>query len=162
MFVALSASKNAFVSCGCDKNIIAWDVKSGKATHIFDVHDKDVNTVTFFPNDTTFASGSEDGTVRLFDLRTWGELNRFTLGGNQDPNAPGAVSPTSVAFSLSGRLLYASYTDGGCVIYDTLKTERKGDLRNAHDNKRITSIGVSGDGCALCTASWDALMKIWT
>jgi len=116
--------------------------------------------VHFFPNDFTFASGAEDGTVRLFDLRTWGELNRYAPQDN-NPAQP-ATSPTSLAFSSSGRLLFTSYTDGSFVIWDTLKADRKGEQRGAHENKRITSIGVSGDGCAFCTAAWDGLMKIWT
>jgi len=70
------------------------------------------------------------------------------------------VSPTSLAFSASGRMLFVSYTDGHVVIWDTLKAERKGELKD-HE-KRVTSIGVSGDGNALCSASWDAFMKIYT
>jgi len=159
MFVGLSHSKGQFVSCGCDKSIIAWDVKEGKPTHIFETHDKDVNVVQFFPNDTTFASGSEDGTARLFDLRTWGEVNRYSLPEPANKDAP-IVSPTSLAFSASGRLLIVAYTDGNCLIWDTLKSERKGEIKG-HE-KRITSIGTSGDGNALCTASWDTFMKIWT
>eukprot|EP01101_Sappina_pedata_P011491 TRINITY_DN7736_c0_g1_i1.p1 TRINITY_DN7736_c0_g1~~TRINITY_DN7736_c0_g1_i1.p1 ORF type:complete len:362 (-),score=153.81 TRINITY_DN7736_c0_g1_i1:206-1246(-) len=158
MFVALNKSKTHFVSCGCDHNIIGWDIKSGKATHIFDENETDVNTVTFFPNDHTFAAGTEEGNVILYDLRTHTELNRYSLPDN-NPNSP--ISPTSIAFSASGRLMFTSYTEGGCVIYDTLKAERKGELRSAHE-KRISSIGVSGDGNALCTASWDSFMKIWT
>jgi len=159
MFVALSHSKNTFVSCGCDKTIIGWDIRSGKNTHLFDAHTADVNVVQFFPNDFTFASGSEDGTTRLWDLRTWGELNRYVSEG-KDPNQQ--PSPTSLAFSQTGRLLFTSYTDSTLVIWDSLKAERKGDLGNKAHEKRITSIGVSGDGCALCTASWDTLMRIWT
>jgi guanine nucleotide-binding protein G(I)/G(S)/G(T) subunit beta-1 len=156
MFVALNKSKDTFVSCGCDYRAIAWDIKSGKATHLFDESESDVNTVTFFPNDHTFAAGTEDGHILLYDLRTWTELNRFTLG-----DANQAIAPTSIAFSQSGRLMFASYTDAPCTIWDTLKGDRKGELRNAHE-KRISSIGVSGDGNALCTASWDSFMKIWT
>jgi len=156
MFVALNNSKGAFVSCGCDHNIVGWDVKAGKSTHIVDSHDKDVNVVQFFPNDTTFASGSDDGTARIFDLRTWGELARYVPDG-KDPS----ITPTSLAFSITGRLMFVSYTDGSCFIYDTLKGEKKAEMTKPHD-KRITSIGVSGDGSALCTASWDTVMKIWT
>jgi len=156
MFVALSASNSTFVSCGCDHNIVGWDIKSGKSTHIVDCHDKDVNVVHFFPNDTTFVSGSDDGTVRIFDLRTWGELARFVPDG-KDPS----LTPTSLAFSSTGRLLFTSYSDGSCLVWDTLKGDKKHEIPKPHD-KRITSIGVSGDGCALCTASWDTTMKIWT
>jgi len=159
MFLALSNTKSTFVSSGCDHNIVAWDIKGGKSTHIIDCHDKDVNVVHFFPNDTTFASGSDDGTTRIFDLRTWGELARFAPEAKDPAQAP---CPTSLAFSQTGRLLFTSYTDNNMIIWDSLKGDRKGDLPNKAHDKRITSIGVSGDGCALCTASWDTFMKIWT
>jgi len=160
MFIAVSPSKNTFISCGCDKNIVGWDIRSGRPTHLFDVHDRDVNTVTFFPgNETTFVSGSDDGTVRMFDLRSWGEVNRYVIPNNGGENP---ISPTSLAFSSTGRLMFTAYTNGEVLIYDAIKTDRKGELRNAHDGKRVTSLGVSGDGAALCTASWDSLMKIWT
>jgi len=156
MFVALSLSRSTFVSCGCDHNIVGWDIKAGKPTHIVDSHDRDVNVVQFFPNDTKFASGSDDGTVRIFDLRTWGELARFAPEGKD-----ASITPTSLAFSVTGRLMFTSYSDGSCFVWDTLKGEKKQEMPKPHD-KRITSIGVSGDGCALCTASWDTVMKIWT
>jgi len=156
MFVSVNNDKKTFVSCGCDKRIVAWDIRAGKASHAFEAHDKDVNVVQFFPNDFTFASGSEDGTARLYDLRTWSEINRYVIENN-----PNQASPTSLGFSNSGRLLYTSYTDNAFLIWDTLKAERKGEIARGHD-KRITSVGVSGDGFALCTASWDTFLKIWT
>jgi guanine nucleotide-binding protein G(I)/G(S)/G(T) subunit beta-1 len=157
MFVALNNDKKQFVSASCDSTIVAWDIRQPKPTHIFPQHESDVNVVQFFPNDTTFGSGSEDGTCRLFDLRCFGEINRYSVEA-KDPQAPPV--PTSIAFSASGRLLYASYTDNSILIWDTLKAERKGTIPS-HE-KRVSSLGVSGEGSALCTASWDSLLKIWT
>jgi len=157
MHVSLTNDKKLFVSGSCDHTILAWDVRTPKPTHIFPQHDNDVNVVQFFPNDTTFGSGSEDGTCRLFDLRTFGELNKYTPEAKDPQQVP---APTSIAFSASGRLLYASYTDNSVLIWDTLKAEKKGTI--AAGEKRVTSLGVSGDGCALCTASWDTYMKIFT
>jgi len=155
MFVGLSKDRNSFISGSCDKNAIAWDIKSGKATHTFYGHEKDVNCVSFFPNDQAFASASEDGTCRLWDLRSWNEINKYVFDtGN------GAANPTSLAFSLSGRFLFISYADNPLIIWDTLKVERKGQVQG-HE-KRVTSVGISGDGSALCTASWDALIKVWS
>jgi len=151
--VSLNPEKNVFVSTSCDSTIVAWDVRSGKATHVFDGHDKDVNTASFMSNGQTFASGSEDGSIRLHDLRCWGEINKF------DNTCP----VNSIAFSASGRILYAAYADNNtCLIWDTLKGDKKGQV-NGHDaSKRISAVGVSFDGCALCTAGWDTVMKIWT
>jgi len=66
---------------------------------------------------------------------------------------------TSVAFSSSGRFLFAGYDDNSCNIWDTLKGDKLGALQG-HEN-RVSCLGVSSDGMALCTGSWDSLLKIW-
>jgi len=55
--------------------------------------------------------------------------------------------------------LFAGYDDFNCNVWDTLKGERVGVLA-AHEN-RVSCLGVSSDGNALCTGSWDSLLKIW-
>jgi len=65
---------------------------------------------------------------------------------------------TSVAFSISGRYLFAGYDDFNCHVWDTLKGDRVGTLQG-HEN-RVSCLGVSPDGMALCTGSWDSLLKV--
>ena len=65
---------------------------------------------------------------------------------------------TSAAFSVSGRVLFAGYDDYNVNCWDTLKGERIGVLAG-HDN-RISCLGISGDGIALATGSWDSLLKV--
>ena len=65
---------------------------------------------------------------------------------------------TSVAFSASGRILFAGYDDFNCNVWDTLKGERVGVL-TGHEN-RVSCLGVSSDGMALCTGSWDSTLKV--
>jgi guanine nucleotide-binding protein G(I)/G(S)/G(T) subunit beta-1 len=105
----------------------------------------------FFPNGDAFATGSDDASCKLFDLRADRELNTYA----HDNILCGI---TSVAFSTSGRVLFAGYDDYNCNVWDTLKGERIGVL-SGHDN-RISCLGVSGDGIALCTGSWDSLLKV--
>ena len=105
----------------------------------------------FFPNGDAFATGSDDASCKLFDLRADRELNNYA----HDNILCGI---TSVAFSVSGRVLFAGYDDYNCNVWDTLKGERVGVLAG-HDN-RISCLGVSGDGIALCTGSWDSLLKV--
>ena len=108
-------------------------------------------TSRFFPNGDAFATGSDDASCKLFDLRADRELNTYS----HDNILCGI---TSVAFSTSGRVLFAGYDDYNCNVWDTLKGERIGVL-SGHDN-RISCLGVSGDGIALCTGSWDSLLKV--
>jgi len=104
------------------------------------------------PNGDAFATGSDDASCRLFDIRADRELNIFT----HDNILCGI---TSVAFSISGRILFGGYDDWTCNVWDTLKGERVGVL-TGHEN-RVSCLGVSIDGMALCTGSWDSTLKVW-
>lgn len=73
----------------------------------------------FFPNGNAFATGSDDATCRLFDLRADQELMVYS----HDNIICGI---TSVSFSKSGRLLLAGYDDFNCNVWDTLKADRAG------------------------------------
>ena len=142
----------------------------------------------FFPNGYAFATGSDDATVRLFDIRADQELAMYS----HDNIICGV---TSVAFSKSGRLLLAGYDDFNCNVWDSIRAERAGNFtfsmlrdpcfekRNyvkivcsaqitsnrllfllgvlaGHDN-RVSCLGVTEDGMAVCTGSWDSFLKIW-
>lgn len=73
----------------------------------------------FFPSGSAFATGSDDATCRLFDLRADQELGLYS----HDNIICGI---TSVAFSRSGRLLLAGYDDFNCNIWDAMKGDRAG------------------------------------
>nr|ODN93910.1 guanine nucleotide-binding protein subunit beta [Cryptococcus depauperatus CBS 7841]ODN99814.1 guanine nucleotide-binding protein subunit beta [Cryptococcus depauperatus CBS 7855] len=151
--ISLSPNANLFISGACDATAKVWDIRTGKAVQTFTGHESDINTVQSFPNGDAFATGSDDASCKLFDLRADRELNHYS----HDNILCGI---TSVAFSLSGRVLFAGYDDYNCNVWDTLKGERIGVLAG-HDN-RISCLGVSGDGMALATGSWDSLLKIWS
>lgn len=106
----------------------------------------------FFPNGDAFGTGSDDSTCRLFDIRAGRELNKYKT---EDANC----GVTSIAFSISGRLLFAGYDDFSCKVWDSMRGDQVGILLG-HDN-RVSCLGVSSDGMALCTGSWDSSLKIW-
>jgi len=144
--------REIFVSGACDATAKVWDTRIGKCVQTFLGHETDINAVQFFPNGNAFGTGSDDASCRLFDLRADRELNQYT----HDNILCGI---TSVAFSISGRLLFAGYDDFNCNVWDTLKGERVGVL-TGHEN-RVSCLGVSVDGMALCTGSWDSTLKVW-
>lgn len=105
----------------------------------------------FFPDGQAFATGSDDASCRLFDLRADRELNVYAHNNI-------LCGVTSVGFSASGRLLFAGYEDYNVNVWDVLKGERVGVLAG-HEN-RVSCLGVSADGKALCTGSWDSQLKV--
>jgi len=151
MSCAVSPDKSIFITGACDGLAKVWDIRSGKCTHTFAGHESDINAVSAFPNGQAFGTGSDDASCRLFDIRAYRELLQYT--------SEGIRGVTSVAFSKSGRYLFAGYDDFNCHVWDTLKGEKVGTL-TAHEN-RVSCLGVSHDGNALCTGSWDALLKVW-
>jgi len=152
MSIALSPDKNFFVSGACDAKAKVWDIKSGKCQQTFSGHESDINSVTFFPNGNFIGTGSDDATCRLFSMRSSREMISFL----DDEILCGI---TSVAFSLSGRYLFAGYDDFHVHVWDTMKGESVGSL-SGHE-QRVSCIGVSDDGAALCTGSWDQYLRIW-
>ncbi|RAL64895.1 hypothetical protein DID88_001489 [Monilinia fructigena] len=117
-----------------------------------DGHESDINAIQFFPDGHSFVTGSDDATCRLFDIRADRELNQY---GHESI----LCGITSVACSVSGRLLFAGYDDFECKVWDITRAEKVGSLVG-HDN-RVSCLGVSNDGMSLCTGSWDSLLKVW-
>jgi len=152
MSFSLTKDKSRFVTAACDSSAKVWDIASGKCTHTFEELESDLNSVAYFPDGQCFVVGADDSTCRLFDTRCYKELNNYT-----PKNASCGI--TSVDFSASGRYLFGGYDDFSCHIWDSVKAEELNQL-SGHTN-RISCLGVSYDGFALCTGSWDNLLKIF-
>lgn len=77
-------------------------------------------SLQFFPSGNAVVTGSDDCTCKMFDLRSDQEVI-----GYQDTTLNAGV--TSLALSLSGRLIFAGYDDFNCNIWDSLKGEKVGE-----------------------------------
>jgi guanine nucleotide-binding protein G(I)/G(S)/G(T) subunit beta-1 len=126
-------------------------------------HESDINSVHFCSSGKVFATGSDDSTCRLFDIRC-GQIGEY---GNDRI----LCGITSVATSSSGRLLFAGYDDYACYGWDTLYQSTGDDDESSnycyemcgqlgHDN-RVSCLGVNSTGEALCTGSWDTYLHVW-
>ena len=155
MSVAISPeNSNIFVSGSVDTTAKIWDLRIGKCVQTHTGHEQDINSVAFFPDGHAFGTGSDDSSCRLFDMRSYGEVNKFS----SDRITCGI---TSVAFSKSGRLMFGGYDDFTTYAWDTLADSSQSPyaLPTPHEN-RVSCLGVNNKGDALCTGSWDTNLKV--
>jgi guanine nucleotide-binding protein G(I)/G(S)/G(T) subunit beta-1 len=165
MFLSIQPqSQSVFVTGSVDRTCKVWDTRSPKAASVqtfSGFHQGDINSVDFCQQDTQiFASGSGDGTARVFDLRSHNQICCF---GKLEPE--GCEGITSVSFSRSGRLLFAGHVDSNVMAWDLLADDNNMEtpafmLSQAHD-QHVSCVAVNPKGDALCTGSWDSLLKIW-
>mmetsp|Transcript_19858 Transcript_19858/g.27557 ORF Transcript_19858/g.27557 Transcript_19858/m.27557 type:complete len:350 (+) Transcript_19858:163-1212(+) len=150
------SNPNLFVTGSVDKTCKIWDVRDpSKSVHTLFGHTGDVNSVDFMTSDDkVFATASDDGTCRIFDTRAYNEVNQF--GTLQE-----GEGFTSCSLTPSGRVLFAGHCDSAVVAYDVLAEPTDPAYVLQDHESHVTSVGVNGNGDALCTSSWDATLKIW-
>ena len=122
-------------------------------TSRFNVDGHGVHSVAFSPVDATLlATGSWDGTVKLWDVVT--ERDIATLRVH-------TAGITSVAFSpIDATLLATGSKDWTVRLWD-VETERNIATLKEH-TARITSVAFSPiDATLLATGSWDRTVKLW-
>jgi len=152
MSVSIFDKKGLFVSGSCDSTAKVYDHRNKKCVATFPGHESDINSVQFFPDGKAFATGSDDSSCRFFDVRAIRQLQLYA-------NDSILCGITSVAFSRTGKYLFAGYDDYNCYVWDTVSGTQAQQLQG-HEN-RVSCLGVNGSGQALCTGSWDTLLKVW-
>jgi len=154
MSVSVQDSRGVFVSGSCDATAKIFDYRASKTcVGTFRGHDSDINAVQWFPDGYAFATGSDDSTIRLFDQRSYRQLNVYK-------HTDAICGVTSLDFSKTGKYIFAGYDDKPfAMVWDTLKGKDTQTLSNL--TTRVSCLGVQSGGWALCTGSWDNILRIW-
>ncbi|MBE8988931.1 hypothetical protein IQ275_17430 [Nostoc sp. LEGE 12450] len=122
----------------------------GRESNRLQGHDSSVNSVSFSADGKTLASGSDDKTIKLWNLETGKEIH--TLKGHDS-------SVTSVSFSADGKTLASGSYDKTIKLWN-LETGKEIRTLKGHDSS-VFSVSFSADGKTLASGSWDKTIKLW-
>ncbi|MFN8348836.1 MAG: caspase family protein [Spirosomataceae bacterium] len=114
------------------------------------VHAASVRSVAFSPNGKSALSGSDDHTLKLWDLATRKEIK--TLTGH-------SASVRSVAFSPDGKTALSGSDDHTLKLWDIVTGKEIRTLIGHTDD--VESVAFSPDGKTALSASWDQTLKLW-
>ena len=116
-------------------------------------HTDDVMSLAFKPNSYVLASGSQDDTVRIWDVEDINNLRHVrTLRGHT-----GNVN--SVAWSPDGRTLASASRDGTVRLWNTDNGINFAVLRGHTDT--LSCVAWSPDGRILASGSRDFTVRLW-
>lgn len=146
------------VSCGWDKMVKVWDMKSQNPTlavnHIG--HTGYINTVAVSPDGTLCASGGKDGTVMLWDLN--------------DPKHLYSLEAGDIIHALvfcTNRYWLCAATETSIKIWDLLSKTIVDDLRPEFPVVKsgkvpyCVSLAWSADGSTLFSGYTDGKIRVW-
>ncbi|MBM4042141.1 MAG: hypothetical protein FJ290_26895 [Planctomycetes bacterium] len=121
-------------------------------SHTLEGRHGEVFSVAFSPDGTRLASGSLDGTIRLWDLR--------------QPNAAPLILEGhtgwvySVGFSADGTRLASGSLDGTIRLWDLRQPNAAPLILEGHTGW-VYSVGFSADGTRLASGSADDTIRLW-
>ncbi|WP_044210258.1 WD40 domain-containing protein [Coleofasciculus chthonoplastes] len=131
-------------------NVLWQAVNKLKPYNSLEEHDSSVNSVSFSPDGKILASGSEDKTIKLWNLETGEAI--ATLDEHDS-------SVISVSFSPDGKTLASGSEDKTIKLWN-LETGEAIATLDEHDSW-VNSVSFSPDGKTLASGSEDKTIKLW-
>jgi telomerase protein component 1 len=118
------------------------------------IDQRDIHRLAVSPGARTVASGSRDGSVRIWDSTDGSEV--MTVVGTSAGMFGGGSA--CVAFSPSGNLIAFGGTDKNVRIWDL---QSGNELRCLKNYREVTVVVFSGDESKIASASEDQTVRVW-
>ncbi|KAK4565897.1 hypothetical protein LTR86_003746 [Recurvomyces mirabilis] len=147
--LAVADDNARFASVGGDKTVFLWDVATAQTLRRFQGHAGRVNAVAFGgEGDSVVVSGSFDGTIKVWDIRSRDGRAIMTLAEARD-----AVSDVAV----QGSVIMAGSVDGRVRCYDLGMGRVETDVLGACG---VTSVCPTKKGDAVLVSTLDSRVRL--
>ncbi|DBA69004.1 hypothetical protein WJX79_000526 [Trebouxia sp. C0005] len=138
------------LSASPDKTVRVWDTSTGQQTKKMTEHDNFVNSCSpLRRGPPLLCSGSDDGNVKVWDMRVKRSVQTFT----------GKYQVLAVAFSDAGDQVYSGGLDNNITVWDLRKGEQSMSLTGHTDS--ITGLSLNPDGTHLLSNAVDNSLRVW-
>jgi mitogen-activated protein kinase organizer 1 len=146
--IDVNAANDRFVSTGGDKTVFLWDVQTAQTVRRWTGHAGRVNRGVFGGDgDSIIATGSFDGTVKIWDVKSSNYKPIMTLDDAKDSITDVAVHDADiVAASVDGRIRSYDMRMGMCQI-DVI-------------GQPCTSLAISKKGTEVLVSSLDSTVRL--
>jgi glucose repression regulatory protein TUP1 len=147
------------LATGCNKSAQIFDVETGEKVHIFSEEaakdgDLYIRSVCFSPDDRFLATGAEDKTVKIWDIKE--KRLKQTFVGHE-------LDIYSLDYSRCGNFIVSGSGDKRTRIWDVEKGECLFVLGNDEVGPKdgVTSVAFSPDGRFVAAGSLDRIVRVW-
>ena len=144
------ATVGSGTTVGSDNAAYLSDGKTGNHKITLTGHTKQVSCVAYSPDSKLIATGSYDGTIRLWDA---------TTGTHQTTLALAVGGVRTLAYSPDGNTIVCGGGNGHVQLWDTQTLKLKSTLTG--HTERVKSVAYSPDGNTIATGSSDGTVRLW-
>lgn len=145
-----SRDSEILFSASADMHLASWDLTSGQRIRRYVGHEEIINTLDISKRgEETLISGSDDGTIGIWDPRT---KNAVDYIETQFPI-------TAVAVSEAGNEIFSGGIDNDIKVWDIRKKGVVYSMLGHQDT--ITTLRVSPDSQSLLSYSMDSTVRTW-
>ena len=150
--VALSEDGLTALTGSFDYSMIQWRLEDGKPEIVqrFEDHDAAVNAVEFVPNSDWAVAGGDDGSIKIWDLKTAKLVHTFTGHTHK---------VVDIEVTSDGRFVASAGWDRTVRLWDLTTLEPAGVLEGHRD--RVNTLTFSADGSLLYTGGIDGAIMQW-
>jgi WD40 repeat protein/serine/threonine protein kinase len=147
--LAISPDNRRLAGSGREDDVArVWDLKSGKLLHVLRGHRRPVQALAFSPDSRMLATGSEDGTLRLWEVDSGASMHEFD-----------GFDGYAVAWIPDGRRVVTGGSDATAIIWDAQAGEPL-EILSGH-TLAIKQVAVDPTGAIVASTSWDNTLRIW-